>query len=201
LIACINYILRPESKELLAIKGISDFAIDKSKNEQQGNKALAKKNSAKFAYELIVHLETNLFSQSITKILTSDTNKSNQIASFKSSDGLYLCSEDGNKEVTCSRSNIGSWERFTYVNFERENAFSLAFNGKYMISPIGTNLFECSGINLEHSEKFEIIGSINHCRIKASDNTFLGIQKHSQLLIKGITDREQAEIFEISIVN
>lgn len=60
-IACINTILRPEGKELIVIKGIMDFAINKDESETSGNKDLAKQNSAHFAFELIKHLHNTYF--------------------------------------------------------------------------------------------------------------------------------------------
>ena len=60
-IACINQILKGNN-ELLVIKGISDFAKDKGETEQEGNKELAKKNSARFAYDLVRHLQNTFFS-------------------------------------------------------------------------------------------------------------------------------------------
>lgn len=59
-VACINTILKGD-KELLVVKGISDFAKDKQDAEQQGNKDLAKQNSAHFAFELIKHLQETQF--------------------------------------------------------------------------------------------------------------------------------------------
>jgi nucleoside phosphorylase len=52
---CINHVLS-EPHELLVIKAISDFAVDKGETEKKGNKDLAKKNAAKFALEMIKHL-------------------------------------------------------------------------------------------------------------------------------------------------
>ncbi len=62
-IGCINFILKP-SKELLVIKGISDYARKKSETEQQGNKELARKNAAEFTFELIKHLDSNVLGYS-----------------------------------------------------------------------------------------------------------------------------------------
>lgn len=59
-VACINTVLKG-NKELLVIKGISDFAKDKGEAESAGNKALAKKNSARYTYELIRHLQETTF--------------------------------------------------------------------------------------------------------------------------------------------
>lgn len=59
-IACMNTLFKGE-KELLVIKGISDFAKQKSEAEKKGNKELAKKNSAKFTLQLIKHLQKNTF--------------------------------------------------------------------------------------------------------------------------------------------
>jgi nucleoside phosphorylase len=59
-VACINTVLKG-NKELLVIKGISDFAKDKGECEQTGNKELAKKNSAKYTYELIKYLQKTTF--------------------------------------------------------------------------------------------------------------------------------------------
>jgi nucleoside phosphorylase len=69
-IACINHVLQGD-KELLVIKGISDYAKDKSEAESTGNKNLAKANSAKFAYELIKHLQNSIFSQTKVTIKSS----------------------------------------------------------------------------------------------------------------------------------
>ena len=60
-IACINQVMKG-SNELLVIKGISDFAKDKRETESKGNKEQAKQNSARFAYELIRHLQNTIFS-------------------------------------------------------------------------------------------------------------------------------------------
>ncbi len=60
-IACLNSVLRPENKELLVVKGIMDFAMDKEESEQTGSKELAKRNSANFAFELIKHLDKEIF--------------------------------------------------------------------------------------------------------------------------------------------
>ncbi len=59
-VACMNTLFKGE-KDLLVIKGISDFANKKSESEIRGNKDLAKKNSAKFALQLIKHLQNNTF--------------------------------------------------------------------------------------------------------------------------------------------
>ena len=59
-IACINTVLKG-NKELLVVKGISDYAKDKAESEEGGNKELAKKNSADFAYVLIKHLQETIF--------------------------------------------------------------------------------------------------------------------------------------------
>lgn len=59
-IACMNTLFKGE-KDLLVIKGISDYAKQKSESEKKGNKELAKKNSAKFALHLIKHLQKNTF--------------------------------------------------------------------------------------------------------------------------------------------
>lgn len=58
-IGCINFILKP-NKELLVIKGISDYARKKGETEQLGNKELARKNAAEYAFELIKHLDSNV---------------------------------------------------------------------------------------------------------------------------------------------
>lgn len=59
-IACINTVLKGRN-ELLVVKGISDFAKEKSTTEQEGKKELAKRNSAHFAFELIKHLQETVF--------------------------------------------------------------------------------------------------------------------------------------------
>lgn len=59
-IACINSLLFPD-KELLVIKAISDYAKNKTESEEEGNKELAKNNSANYAFELIKHLEDFIF--------------------------------------------------------------------------------------------------------------------------------------------
>jgi len=59
-IACINTVLKG-NKELLVVKGISDYAKEKGKSEEGGKKELAKRNSANFAYELVKHLQATIF--------------------------------------------------------------------------------------------------------------------------------------------
>jgi nucleoside phosphorylase len=59
-IACINSILFPD-KELLVVKAISDYAKNKEESEVEGNKELAKNNSAHYAFELLKHLEDSIF--------------------------------------------------------------------------------------------------------------------------------------------
>jgi nucleoside phosphorylase len=65
-IACINSIVDAD-QELLVIKGISDFALNKSTNESEGGKKKAMKNAADFAFELIVHLQDNFVAPKKTK--------------------------------------------------------------------------------------------------------------------------------------
>ena len=61
-VACINSLLKGQC-ELTVIKSFSDFAHDKDRAEGSGNKNLAKKNSADFAYCLIRHLNETKFCQ------------------------------------------------------------------------------------------------------------------------------------------
>ena len=61
-LACINNVLTAERKEVLVIKGIMDFAMDKNQSEEGGNKALAKTNSANFTLRLIKHLDVTIHS-------------------------------------------------------------------------------------------------------------------------------------------
>ncbi len=60
-LACINSLIMAEKKEVLVIKGIMDFAMNKDAFEESGGKDLAKKNSAAFAYALIQHLDSTIF--------------------------------------------------------------------------------------------------------------------------------------------
>ncbi len=74
-LACINNIVRAAQKEVLVVKGISDFAKNKGVAEQQGNKELAKRNSADFAYRLIQHLQETLFGPSQMATISSNPAK------------------------------------------------------------------------------------------------------------------------------
>lgn len=59
-VACINTVFKGR-KELTVVKSFSDYAKRKEETEVAGNKTLAKKNSAHFAYRLIRHLHESKF--------------------------------------------------------------------------------------------------------------------------------------------
>ncbi|NME70208.1 T9SS type A sorting domain-containing protein [Flammeovirga aprica] len=52
--------------------------------------------------------------------------------SFKGSNDLYVSSENGNKEMTCTRTAIGAWEKFTLVDFGNDVYGIKANNDMYL---------------------------------------------------------------------
>ena len=59
-LACMNTLFKGD-KEVIVIKGISDFANKKAESENRGNKELAKINSSKFALHLVKYLQNTVF--------------------------------------------------------------------------------------------------------------------------------------------
>jgi len=223
-IACINHILRAESKELLVVKGISDFAVDKSNSEEQGNKSLAMKNAAAFAYEIICHLETTVFNIAITddiplstikeikeltpkliKLADHKFDKSSIIAppfgetiTIKGSNNLYVSSEDGAKPMYCNRDKPGPWELFLVVD-AGDGKIALRNNGRFVSSENGALPITCNRATIGNWEKFDwIINSNQTVALRGNNNCYISNQNGKEPMCCNVAELKNWEMFKIN---
>lgn len=81
--------------------------------------------------------------------------------SIQAPDGRYLSSENGNKPVSATRTNVGAWEKFELIDIGGRRAIIKGSNGKYLTqlqtasngTTLGTNILRCIA-SRENAEEF-----------------------------------------------
>ncbi|KXX69404.1 hypothetical protein AVL50_19175 [Flammeovirga sp. SJP92] len=71
--------------------------------------------------------------------------------SFKGSNGNYVSSENGNKEMTCTRTEIGAWEKFTLEDYGNDIYAIKGNNGMYL-----RNNMLCTSEGVSEWQQFKI---------------------------------------------
>ncbi|NME70791.1 right-handed parallel beta-helix repeat-containing protein [Flammeovirga aprica] len=79
--------------------------------------------------------------------------------SFKGSNGLYVSSENGNKEMTCIRTEIGAWEKFEMVDYGND-IYALKGNNLLFVRD---NML-CTSTGASNWQKFKIVPSSSSSR-------------------------------------
>ncbi|MDO6760463.1 T9SS type A sorting domain-containing protein [Tamlana sp. 2_MG-2023] len=109
------------------------------------------------------------------------------VISIKGSNGKYVSSENGTKTMTCNRSSIGEWEKFTLEGSNGVYALK-GSNGLYV-----RNDMTCTSAEATDWQKFKIteeLKSSNFNKTSDSNKTLVvySNQANSQLLLSGIPD-------------
>lgn len=100
-----------------------------------------------------------------------------EVVSFKGSNGLYVCGENGTAPMQCTRPNASDWEKFTVVD-AGGGKVALRSMGKFVSSENGTKAITCSRTAVGDWEKFTVVdntdGSVsflgNNGRYISSEN-------------------------------
>ncbi|MGY4385294.1 hypothetical protein ACVWYN_002332 [Pedobacter sp. UYP24] len=71
--------------------------------------------------------------------------------------GKYVSSEDGTQPVSCNRSSIGSWERFTWIINSDKTISLRGSNGKYLSALNGASAMTCSKTIVSLEEEFTVL--------------------------------------------
>ncbi|WP_082026706.1 T9SS type A sorting domain-containing protein [Flammeovirga sp. OC4] len=79
--------------------------------------------------------------------------------SFKGSNGKYVSSENGNKEMTCTRTEIGTWEKFTLEDFGNDIYAIKGSNELYL-----RNNMLCTSDGVSEWQQFKIQSSSSGAR-------------------------------------
>jgi hypothetical protein len=66
----------------------------------------------------------------------------------------YVSSENGTKAITCNRTTIGDWEKFTLINNADNTVSFLGNNNRYISSENGTQAMTCNRTAIGGWEKF-----------------------------------------------
>ena len=93
--------------------------------------------------------------------------------SLKGDNGLYVSSENGQKELTCIRSSIGAWEKFTLVNFGNE-IYGLKGNNNMYVR----NNMLCTSEEATNWQKFKLTIASSSSRIVKQTDVDLKAQFH-----------------------
>jgi hypothetical protein len=96
-----------------------------------------------------------------------------QTVTIKGSNGLYVCSENGQQAMNCNRPAVGGWEQFRVVN-AGNGKVALINSDKYVSSEDGTQAMNCNRTAVGPWEQFEWItnadGSVS---FKGSNGKFV----------------------------
>jgi hypothetical protein len=79
-----------------------------------------------------------------------------EVVSFKGSNGLYVCGENGTQAMRCNRTTASDWEKFTVVD-AGGGKVALRSMGKYVSSENGTKAITCSRTAIGGWEQFTLI--------------------------------------------
>lgn len=218
-VGCINSLVSPE-KELLVIKGISDFGMAKSRSEKSGNKSLAKENAAKFALELINYLQESIFyppedenklpefSQEIVNQPNSEKNivefpsdKSpiGKIVALKGNNGFYVTTDYDKGIMWCNKATISPWERFLVVDAEND-LIALKNMELFVCSENGLSPIKCNRSNLKEWEKFTWKVTTNgKIAFKGNNSCFISSGNGEHPMTCNIAEMNSWEKFEILV--
>ncbi len=94
---------------------------------------------------------------------------------LKGNNGRFVSSENGSGTgITCNRTVVGSWERFTVVNAGNGKIALKGTNGKYVSSENGVQAMRCDRASISSLESFNwIIVNGNTLQLKGSDGRFV----------------------------
>jgi len=81
-----------------------------------------------------------------------------EVVSFKGSNGLYVCSENGTAPMQCNRTAASDWEKFTIVD-AGGGKVALQSMSKYVSSENGTKAMTCSRTAVGDWEKFTVVNN------------------------------------------
>lgn len=90
--------------------------------------------------------------------------------SFKGSNGLYVSSENGNKELTCIRTSIGAWEKFEMVDYGND-IYALKGNNALFVR----NNMLCTSTGASNWQQFKITeGTPSSSRVRNLEDEVSG---------------------------
>ncbi|PWJ39308.1 T9SS type A sorting domain-containing protein [Sediminitomix flava] len=87
---------------------------------------------------------------------------------LKGSNGKYVSSENGTKEMTCTRTEIGAWEKFTLIDYGN-NIYALKGNNNLYLRD---NML-CTSTGVSDWQRFKITYNNSNARISNSSSEFV----------------------------
>jgi len=73
-----------------------------------------------------------------------------------SKNGVYMSSEDGEKDITLDRTEVGEWELFEIVPVSGEHVYIKGNNGKYLKEESGGGYLRFSSSSMSNATKFRV---------------------------------------------
>jgi hypothetical protein len=93
---------------------------------------------------------------------------------LQGNNGRYVCSENGAQSgITCNRTAVGAWERFTVVSASNGKIALKGTNGKFISSENGAQAMRCDRATIGANESFDWIGSGNSVQLRGNDGRFV----------------------------
>jgi GH35 family endo-1,4-beta-xylanase len=94
---------------------------------------------------------------------------------LKGNNAKFVSSENGSGTgITCNRTTVGSWERFTVVNAGNGKIALKGTNGKYVSSENGTQAMRCDRATIGTSESFDwVVVNASTVQLKGNNGKFV----------------------------
>jgi hypothetical protein len=121
-----------------------------------------------------------------------------QTVTFKSANGLYISSENGQQAMNCNRAAVGGWEQFKVINVGNGKV-ALINSDKYVCSEDGQQAMNCNRTAIGGWEQFDWItnadGSVS---LKGSNGKFVSGEGGIQAMTCTKTTAGANESFRIN---
>jgi hypothetical protein len=121
-----------------------------------------------------------------------------QTVTFKGSNNLYVCSENGTQAMNCNRTVAQSWEQFTVVD-AGGGKVALQNLGKYVSSENGTQAITCNRTAIGPWEQFDWIANTDGTiSFRGNNGAYISSEGGTQAMTCNRTTIQATETFRVN---
>ncbi|WP_188112135.1 expansin EXLX1 family cellulose-binding protein [Aquimarina sp. RZ0] len=132
---------------------------------------------------------------------TEDILPIGSIITLKGNNDKFVSSENGILPMTCLRTSVGEWEKFTVVDAGNDMIALLDNNNKYISSENGNFFMNSNRSSIGSWEKFTVIDSGNgQISFKGNNNKYVSSQNGTLPMICNRTSVGEWEKFRVNIL-
>ena len=121
-----------------------------------------------------------------------------QTITLKSSNNLYVCSENGTQPMNCNRTVAQSWEQFMVVN-AGNGKIALINQGKYVCSENGSQAMNCNRTAIGPWEQFDwITNADGTISLRGNNGAYVSSESGTQPMTCNRTTVQATERFRVN---